>query len=157
MDSSRSSAESVDGRSLLISAPTSTGKTFCAELALAGEIVRRRKGVLLVPLKSIAEEKFREFEPLYRSLNLRCIIATADHPEHSSALGSGRFDIAICVYEKFNRAILMNIDLLGSIGSLVIDEAQLLGDPQRGKVLESILLKLAGYRHLGSSVRRPPV
>ncbi len=137
---------SLAGRSLLISAPTSTGKTFCGELALAGAIVQRLKGVLLVPLKSIAEEKFAEFESLYKCLNLKCIIATADHPEYSGALVRGEFDIAICVYEKFNQALLSNIDLLGRLGALVIDEAQLLTDPERGMALESILLKLTGYR-----------
>ncbi len=144
----------VTAQSLLISAPTSTGKTFCGELALAGAVVLRRKGVLLVPLKSIAEEKFAEFEPLYRQLNLKCIIATADHPEYSRALARGSFDIAICVYEKFNHALLVNIDLLGRLGALVIDEAQLLTDSERGIALESILLKLTGYRQASSSGNR---
>jgi DEAD/DEAH box helicase/Helicase conserved C-terminal domain len=150
-DESGAVARASSTQSFLISAPTSTGKTFCGELALAGAVVRRRKGVFLVPLKSIAEEKFAEFEPLYRQLNLKCIIATADHPEHNRALERGEFDIAVCVYEKFNRALLTNIDLLGRIGALVIDEAQLLEDPERGTALEGLLLKLAGYRQASVS------
>ncbi len=145
-DDSPGVSSSQSAKSFLIAAPTSTGKTFCGELTLAGAVVRRRKGVFLVPLKSIAEEKFAEFKPLYQKLNLKCIIATADHPEYSKALERGEFDIAVCVYEKFNRALLENIDLLGRIGALVIDEVQLLEDPERGRVLERLLLKLAGYR-----------
>ncbi|MCP4685763.1 MAG: DEAD/DEAH box helicase, partial [bacterium] len=46
-------------RSMIISAPTSSGKSFCAELAAVSALTGRRKAVLLCPMKSLAEEKYR--------------------------------------------------------------------------------------------------
>ena len=47
--------------SMIISAPTSSGKSFCAELAAIRTLTERRKAVLLCPMKSLAEEKYRLF------------------------------------------------------------------------------------------------
>ena len=41
---------------LLISAPTSSGKSFCGELAAVASLLKRQKAIMLLPLKSIAEE-----------------------------------------------------------------------------------------------------
>ena len=43
---------------MLISAPTSSGKSFCAELAAVKALTARRKTVMLFPLKSLAEQKY---------------------------------------------------------------------------------------------------
>src|SRR3989337_589507 len=52
----------LDGESLIISAPTSSGKTFCGEMAAVSSIFKQRKVIYLVPLKAIAEEKFADFQ-----------------------------------------------------------------------------------------------
>ncbi|MCH9030752.1 MAG: DEAD/DEAH box helicase [candidate division Zixibacteria bacterium] len=132
-------------QSVLISAPTSSGKSFCGELALASVLAERRKGALLVPLKSLAEEKFASLRPLYSRLGLRTIIATRDHPENDFALECGRFDIAVCVYEKFNRLLISNVDILAQLGVVVVDEIQMVTDSRRGRVLESVLTKILAY------------
>lgn len=51
----------LDGRDLLVSAPTSSGKTFLAEIAAIHAIFQRKKALYLVPLKALAEEKIRRF------------------------------------------------------------------------------------------------
>lgn len=133
----------ASGRSFLINAPTSAGKSFCGELALAQALMQKRKGALLVPLKSIAEERFAAYSELCGQLGLRALIATADYPESDSALANGDFDIAICVYEKFNRLLLGSIDSLARLGVVVIDELQLTQtDPERGACLRGILRKM---------------
>jgi len=132
----------LDGQSLLISAPTSSGKTFCGEMAIIRSVQERKKGIFIAPLKAVVEEKYRQFRENYSELGLHLAISTSDHTEDDADIESGRFDIAVMVYEKFNTLLLTNFDLLGQVGTLVIDELQMLGDKERGPKLELSLTKL---------------
>lgn len=132
----------MEGDSILISAPTSAGKTFCGEMALIRAIQQRQRAVFLVPLKAVAEEKYRQFEECYGAIGLKVLIGTHDHPENDTDIENGRFDIAVMVYEKFNSLLLTNLDILGQIGTVVIDELQMLEDESRGARLELALAKL---------------
>ena len=129
------------GESVLVCAPTSSGKTFCGELAATAAIFNRRKALFLVPLKSIAEERFRDFTNRYRRLGIRVVIATGDHREFEHDLENGNFDLGILIYEKFNQLLIRNLDLLAAVGLIVIDEVQMLGDCERGATLELAILK----------------
>ncbi|UCD93528.1 MAG: DEAD/DEAH box helicase [Candidatus Zixiibacteriota bacterium] len=138
-----------DGRlpSLLISAPTSAGKSFCGEMAAVVSLLRREKAVILLPLKSIAEEKYDYFRKCYRPLGIRTLIVTADHPETDGRFAEGDFDLALAIYEKFNRLLTVNVDVLQRVGLVVVDELQMISDRQRGPELEMALGKIlsSGY------------
>lgn len=56
----------LDGQSLLVSAPTASGKTLIATLAIISHIARGRGGraVYLSPLRALAAEKYAEFAAL---------------------------------------------------------------------------------------------
>jgi len=127
---------------LIISAPTSSGKSFCGELAAIASLVERKKAVMLLPLKSIAEEKYQYYRNCYRKIGLKVIIATGDHPENDTNFELGNFDLALAIYEKFNRLLTVNLDILAQIGLVIVDELQMLGQPRRGPELESGLTKL---------------
>lgn len=132
----------LGGQSLLICSPTSSGKTFCGELAAAAAICNRRKAIFLLPLKSIAEEKFAEFRSRYQELGVRVAISTSDHQEFDNRIGRGEFDLALVIYEKFNQLLIRNIDLLTLIDLILVDEVQMLGESKRGAALELALLKV---------------
>jgi superfamily II helicase len=55
----------LEGKSLLIDAPTSSGKTLVAELAATVQACRGRRTLYLVSFKAIAEEKYAEFSDRY--------------------------------------------------------------------------------------------
>jgi helicase len=135
-------------RNLLISAPTSSGKSFCGEMAAIASLLRRKKAVILLPLKSIAEEKYSYFTDCYRASGLKTIIATGDHPENDDDFQLGNFDLALAIYEKFNRLLTVNLDILGQVGLVVVDELQMIGDSTRGPELEMALTKVlaSGYQ-----------
>src|SRR5574341_104254 len=131
----------LEGKSLLISSPTSSGKTFCGEMAAAAHLSVGHKVIYLVPLKAVAEEKYRDFLNKYARLGIKVLISTADHPENDFDLEKGKFDLALLVYEKFNQLLVKNLNLMHTV-SLVVDELQLIFDPGRGPVLEKALAKL---------------
>ncbi|MCX8038934.1 MAG: DEAD/DEAH box helicase, partial [Candidatus Sumerlaeia bacterium] len=69
------------GGNLVVFAPTSSGKTFVAELAAVRHLEQGHKVVYLVPTKALAEEKFRQWLAAYRDLGIRIAIATRERPE----------------------------------------------------------------------------
>jgi helicase len=132
----------LNGQSLIISAPTSSGKTFCGEMASVANLFKRKKVIYLVPLKAIAEEKFSDFEEKYSDLGLKVVISTKDRQEHDRKIEKGDFDLAITIYEKFNQLLLKNMDILSLVNLIIVDELQMIADPSRGPVLELALLKI---------------
>jgi helicase len=138
--------DSCELPNLLISAPTSTGKSFCGEMAAIGTLLGRHKVIMLLPLKSIAEEKYAGFRSCYHPLGIRTIIVTGDHPENDADFEFGNFDLALVVYEKFNRLLTVNLDILNQIGLIVIDELQMIGEDKRGPELELSLAKVIESR-----------
>lgn len=127
---------------LIISAPTSSGKTFCAEIAMARALLNGQKAVYLVPLKALAEERYREFSRKYEPLGLKTIISTSDRKEFDRSFSRGDFNLAIVIFEKMNQILSTSLDLLSYIDLVVIDELQMIADQSRGAVLEMALLKI---------------
>jgi len=137
----------LEGRNLVICAPTSSGKTFCGELAAVVNLFQGKKVIYLVPLKSIAEEKFADFAKKYSELGIKVIISTRDRKEFDSDLEKGDFDLAIVIYEKFNQLLIRNLDTLCMINLIVVDELQMIGDLSRGHTLELALTKILSSKY----------
>ncbi len=135
----------LENQNLIISSPTSSGKTFCGEIAAVAKLSQRQKVIYLVPLKAVAEEKYLDFRNKYSGLGIKILISTQDHFENDLDLGSGNFDLALVIYEKFNQLLIKNIDILKQIALIIIDELQMLFDPHRGPVLELALTKVVNY------------
>lgn len=133
---------------MIISAPTSSGKSFCAELAAIIALTKRRKAVLLCPMKSLAEEKYRLFQETYAPLGIKCLIATGDHPENDEAFAEGNYNLAVAINEKMDLLLTQRLDILKTIGLVVVDEVQMIAEPGRGAILERMLTKIlaSGYR-----------
>jgi len=132
------------GKNLVVFAPTSSGKTFVAEMAALRHLEQGHKVVYLVPTKALAEEKFRQWLAMYRELGLRIAISTRERPEADSQVFEGRFDLLIAVYEKMKSYLVVQPEILSQIRLVVVDELQMLADPERGGTLELVLLKLIG-------------
>jgi helicase len=127
---------------MLISAPTSAGKSFCAEMAMVKALIHRQKTVHLVPLKSLAEHRYHLFQETYGPLGVKCLVVTGDHPENDKKFATGDYQIAIAIYEKFDLLLTAALDALKTIGLIVVDEIQTVADPERGAILERLLTKI---------------
>jgi len=65
-------------RNLLVVAPTSSGKTFIGEMAAVTQAVHKKKTIYLVPLRSLAEEKYHHFKDLYTDCDINTLISSRD-------------------------------------------------------------------------------
>ncbi|MGX7006171.1 DEAD/DEAH box helicase [Caballeronia sp. KNU42] len=128
----------LDGDHLVVSAPTSSGKTMIGELAALRHVLDRKRALFLLPLKALVADKRRHFEAIYGSFGIRTIEATGE-TDDISPLIRGRYDIALLTYEKFAALALTHPHVLAHAGVIVVDEAQMIADASRGANLEFIL------------------
>jgi len=134
----------LNGKSILISAPTASGKTLIATLAIIKQLLDKKgKIVYLSPLKALASEKFSEFKKLETidfGKKIKIQISTGDYDQKDKNLGLN--DILILTNEKMDSVIRQGADWLNEISLVIVDEVHLLGDDDRGPTLEIILTKL---------------
>jgi helicase len=132
----------LDGTSLLISSPVTSGKTFIGEIASVKGALERKKIVYLVPLKSIAEEMHIDFLRKYESFGIRTVVSSRDRREYDRMIEAGEFGIALIVYEKMAQLMVKNPFLLKRIEMVIIDDLHEIGNPDRGPGLEVTLTKI---------------
>ncbi|MEK6944415.1 MAG: DEAD/DEAH box helicase, partial [Thermoproteota archaeon] len=134
----------LDGKNLLVSSPTASGKTLIATLAIIHYLSSNSgKVVYLTPLRALAAEKFSEFkklEPLDIGKKIKIQISTGDYDSTDSSLAKS--DVLILTNEKMDSIIRHGADWINNIGLVVADEIHLIGDADRGPTLEMILTKL---------------
>lgn len=137
----------LDGRSLLVVAPTSSGKTMIGEMAAVRAVTEGRKAVFLLPYKALTSEKYDQFDALYGDqLGLRVIRVTGDYTDQGGAFARGKYDLACMTYEMFLSLAVSNPVSLSQIGLVVLDEAQFITDPKRGITVELLLTFLVAAR-----------
>lgn len=146
-------AGALTGRSVLVSGPTSCGKTLVGELAALAAAARRLKTAVLLPMRALAAEKWREFDRAYDSDGLRAVRSFGGTNDDDHLIAKGHFDIAFFTFEKFWLLALTNHRLLDSLGLVVMDEAHMLADRSRGHVVELILTLLRRRRAQGKQVQ----
>ncbi len=138
------SAGILDGRSILVSAPTASGKTLIATLAITSYLTKNNgKIVYLSPLRALAAEKFLEFKKLEKvpfGRKIKVQISTGDFESVDKTLDKS--DILILTNEKMDSLIRHGAEWVNDIGLVIADEIHLIGDQDRGPTLEMILTKL---------------
>jgi helicase len=122
------------GKSLVIAAPTSSGKTTIAEIAAVEGALKGKKTIYLVTHKALAEEKYQSFKDKYATGTDKWFdvsISTGDHTE-----GDWNNGILIATYEKY-LSLLSNSTVYSTRGKIVIaDEIQIISDIARGPDIE---------------------
>ncbi|HYC26390.1 MAG TPA: DEAD/DEAH box helicase [Nitrososphaerales archaeon] len=134
----------LEGKSLVVSSPTASGKTLIATMAAYCKVkLSRKKAVYLAPLRALASEKYSEFSELGR-FGIRAAISTGDYDSTGETLG--RADVIVLTNERFDSIMRHRVSWLGSVGLFIADEVHLAGNDSRGPTLEMILTKVM---HLG--------
>lgn len=120
----------------LICAPTASGKTLVASMAIANTL-DRGKAIYLVPLRALANEKFKEFKEMLKETDYQVAMSTGDMDSNSPYLSQK--DLLILTTEKLDSLMRHNVSWLSEVKLVVIDEIHLLNDPSRGPTLEIVL------------------
>ncbi len=131
----------LDGRSLLVVAPTGAGKTMIGELAAMQAVGQRSRAAMLLPLRALVNDKYEYMTRVYGDA-LTVVRATGEHSDQVGALLAGHFDIALLTYEKFANLTLGMPHLLRGLSVVIVDEVQILSDEGRGASLEFLLTVL---------------
>ncbi|HMK47750.1 MAG TPA: ATP-dependent DNA helicase [Methanocella sp.] len=134
----------LQGRNLLVSIPTASGKTLLAEMAMLKSIAGGGKAIYIVPLKALAAEKydrFQEFSKLpIKEDGVKVGIATGDYDSRDEYLGEK--DIIVATSEKTDSLLRNGASWLSSLSVVVADEVHLIDSASRGPTLEVTLSKL---------------
>ncbi len=134
----------LDGKSILVSAPTASGKTLIAMLAMLSYLSKNSgKVIYLSPLRALATEKFLEFKKLEKVAlgnKIKVGISTGDFENIEKNLEKS--NVLILTNEKMDSIIRHGTEWIEDIGLVISDEVHLIGDETRGPTLEMILTQL---------------
>ena len=134
----------LDGKSILVSAPTASGKTLIAMLAIMSYLSNNKgKVIYLSPLRALAAEKFTEFKKLEKVAlgnKVKVAISTGDFENIEKNLEIS--NLLILTNEKMDSIIRHSAEWVDEIGLVISDEVHLIGDENRGPTLEMILTQL---------------
>jgi ATP-dependent DNA helicase len=137
------------GDHLVVSAPTSSGKTMIGELAALRAHLRGERTYMLLPLRALVNDKYEDLRQKYDDVGLRVIRSTGEIADDNDALMRGKFDIALLTYERFTALAVTAPFLLRNVGLIVVDELQMIADEGRGANLEFLLTYLRAQRVIG--------
>ena len=134
----------LEGKNLLITTPTASGKTLVALMAAIKTIEKGFKVAYLTPLRALAAEKCEDFQVL-NNLNIfnrkvKIELASGDLDSQGKELANA--DVTILTNEKMDSLMRHRSDWISEVGLFVFDEVHFLGDRERGPVLEMMLTKI---------------
>ncbi len=132
-----------DGRSVLVAAPTGSGKTTIAEFAVY--LARRESNHRIfytAPIKALSNQKFRELTAGYGEGEVGLLTGDVNI--------NGDAPIVVMTTEVLRNMIYAESDLLHDLAFVVLDEVHYLGDRWRGAVWEEIILHLPHHVRLVS-------
>lgn len=153
------------GKNLLIVAATASGKTFIGEMAgLKNYLEKRGRMLFLVPLVALANQKYERFSEKYEKITTTSVMTGVSRlnlpetrPVGNRGSGGG---IVVGTYEGVDNLMRKGTNLK-NIGTVVIDEVQMLEDPDRGHRLDGLIARLkyaapkAQFLYLSATIGSP--
>ena len=126
--------EALDaGRSVLVSAPTGTGKTLIADWIVEQALDEGKRVVYTAPIKALSNQKFRDYRRLYGD----------------DAVGLVTGDLVIrrdapcrVMTTEILRNMLLADEPMDDLKAVIIDEIHFLDDRERGTTWEEVLIYL---------------
>jgi ATP-dependent RNA helicase HelY len=137
-------AHLAEGQSVMVAAPTGTGKTLVAEYAIWLAQQRNQRVIYTTPLKALSNQKYRDLRDVYGYDAVGLV--TGDIVEHSHA------SVVIMTTEVYRNMLLEEggdrftsdenpiPSSLADVGFVIFDELHYLSDVGRGPVWEEAII-----------------
>ena len=123
-----------DGRSVLVAAPTGSGKTVVAEYAVVRALAEGGKAFYTSPLKALSNQKYGDLAR--RHGTARVGLLTGDNSINGEA------PVVVMTTEVLRNMIYAGSPSLAGLRYVVLDEVHYLQDPYRGAVWEEVIIHL---------------
>jgi ATP-dependent RNA helicase HelY len=131
----RDAIDAVDrGLSVLVAAPTGSGKTVVAEFAIERALDRGGKAFYTTPLKALSNQKFGDLVAKHGTGTVGLL--TGDNSINPQA------SVVVMTTEVLRNMLYERSSMLTGLLSVVMDEVHYLQDPYRGAVWEEVLIHL---------------
>ena len=123
-----------EGASVLVAAPTGSGKTFIAEHAIRTAMSKDSRAFYTAPIKALSNQKFRDFQQLFGIEKVGLL--TGDSSINADA------PILVMTTEVLRNMIYAGSSSLDDLSHVVLDEVHFLQDEYRGPVWEEVIIHL---------------
>ena len=118
--------------SVLVSAPTGSGKTLVAAYAIHRALGASGKAFYTTPLKALSNQKYEELVATYGREHVGLLTGdTAVKPDAP---------MVVMTTEVLRNMLLAGSDLLEGLHTVILDEVHFIQDPYRGGVWEEVLV-----------------
>jgi ATP-dependent RNA helicase HelY len=126
-------AEAIEsGRNVVVTAPTGSGKTLVAEVAVYLALERGKRIFYTTPIKALSNQKFGDLIAEHGAD--RVGLLTGDNAVNGSA------PIVVMTTEVLRNMIYADANALGDLGFVILDEVHYLQDRFRGAVWEEVII-----------------
>ena len=121
----------LNGESVMVAAPTGTGKTVVAEFGVYESSRRGGRVIYTTPIKALSNQKFRDLRVWYGD---RVGLLTGDVSENPQA------PIVVMTTEVLRNMLLQTPWDLEPVDCVVFDEVHYIADPERGTTWEEAII-----------------
>jgi ATP-dependent RNA helicase HelY len=123
-----------EGHSVVVAAPTGSGKTLVADYAVARALAEGGKTFYTTPLKALSNQKYGDYVRLHGAG--RVGLLTGDNSINGEA------PVVVMTTEVLRNMVYAGSATLSGLRYVVLDEVHYLQDPYRGPVWEEVIIHL---------------
>lgn len=129
-----------DGESIIVAAPTGSGKTVVAEYAIAAALADHRRAFYTAPIKALSNQKYQDLVRVHGRESVGLL--TGDNSINGDA------PVVVMTTEVLRNMMYARSPALSELATVVLDEVHFIQDTYRGPVWEEVIIHLPHHIQL---------